>query len=108
EKKKANSIGQGPFKFSHVSLERDGVIAESNVPETRRANIYFNIRSPLPGTFIISLHYKGRDKAILEMDLKLDDLLEKQQDGVQMLDLEYVHLNVGKLIHLLNRTFNKR
>lgn len=42
-----------------------------------RANIYFNILSPSPGTFIIGLHYKGRDKAILEMDLGLDDLLEK-------------------------------
>lgn len=31
----------------------------------------------MPGTFIIALHYKGREKAILEMDLKLDDLLEK-------------------------------
>lgn len=44
---------------------------------TRRSNIFFNITSPIPGTFIIALHYKGRDKAILEMDLKLDDLLEK-------------------------------
>jgi hypothetical protein len=43
----------------------------------RRSNIFFNITSPIPGTFIIALHYKGRDKAILEMDLKLDDLLEK-------------------------------
>lgn len=43
----------------------------------RRPNIYFNITSPSPGTFIIALHYKGRDKAILEMDLKIDDLLEK-------------------------------
>ena len=42
-----------------------------------RPNIYFNITSPSPGTFIISLHYKGREKAILEMDLKIDDLLEK-------------------------------
>lgn len=42
-----------------------------------RSNIFFNITSPIPGTFIIALHYKGRDKAILEMDLKLDDLLEK-------------------------------
>jgi Ras GTPase-activating-like protein IQGAP2/3 len=33
----------------------------------------------MPGTFIIALHYKGRDAAILEMDLKLDDLLEKVQ-----------------------------
>ncbi len=43
----------------------------------RRINIYFNISSPTPGTFIIALHFKGREKPILEMDLKIDDLLEK-------------------------------
>ena len=74
----------------------------------RRANIFFNFTSPSPGTFIIALHYKGREKAILEMDLKLDDLLEKQKDEVQMLDLEYVKLNVSKILSLLNKTFAKR
>lgn len=49
----------GPFKFTHQDLERQGVIQKSNVPENRRANIYFNITSPSPGTFVISLHYKG-------------------------------------------------
>ena len=43
----------------------------------RRNNIFFNITSPMPGTFVITLHYRGRDKAILEMDLKLDDLLDE-------------------------------
>ena len=43
----------------------------------RRRDIYFNITSPVPGTFVIALHYRGREAAILEMDLKLDDLLEK-------------------------------
>lgn len=50
----------GPYKFSHQQLEDEGVIQSSNVPESRRANIYFNFVSPLPGTFVISLHYKGR------------------------------------------------
>jgi Ras GTPase-activating-like protein IQGAP2/3 len=43
----------------------------------RQANIFFLISSPSPGTYLIGLHYKGREKAILEMDLKIDDLLEK-------------------------------
>jgi hypothetical protein len=47
------------------------------ITRRRRPNIYFNITSPTPGTYIIALHYKGREKAILEMDLKIDDLLEK-------------------------------
>jgi Ras GTPase-activating-like protein IQGAP2/3 len=42
------------------------------------------------------------------MDLKLDDLLEKQQQGVQLLDLEYVQLSVSKVLMLLNKTFLKR
>lgn len=68
---------QGPFKFTHQQLEKEGIIAQTEVPEHRRDHIYLTISSPIPGTFIISLHYKGRDKPVLEIDLKLDDLLEK-------------------------------
>lgn len=49
----------GPFKFTHAQLEKEDVIQRSNVPENRRANIYFLFTSPLPGTFVIALHYKG-------------------------------------------------
>lgn len=108
EKKTPKTQALGPYRFTHAQMEKDGIIAESNVPENRRANIFFNITSPTPGTFIIALHYKGREKAILEMDLKLDDLLEKQKDDVQLLDLEYVQLNVAKILQLLNKTFTKR
>lgn len=91
----------------------------------RRLNIYFNITSPAPGTFIIALHFKGRDKPILEMDLKIDDLLEKvsgvlvpvtfawagvdwqQKENNAVLDLEYVQLNVPKVLALFNKvSFN--
>ena len=95
EKKPVKAIAMGPYRFTHAQLEKEGIIVESNVPDNRyvakfcvgtvlpisfwfrRPNIYFNITSPTPGTFIIALHYKGREKAILEMDLKIDDLLEK-------------------------------
>ena len=53
----------GPYKFTHQQLEKEGVIQKSNVPDNRRANIYFNFTSPLPGTFVISLHYKGKCKS---------------------------------------------
>lgn len=119
-KKKSKKDIQGPFKFAYARLDQEGIIVESNVPENRRNNIFFMIQSPLPGTFLISLHYSGipvlsniliragRDQPILEMDAKLDDLLEKQQLGVATLDLEYVHLSVAKLLALLNRTFLKK
>jgi len=108
EKKPIKQTVLGPYRFTHAQLEKEGIIVESNVPDNRRPNIYFNITSPTPGTFIIALHYKGRDKAILEMDLKIDDLLEKQKDNKHLLDLEYVQLNVPKVLGLLKKVFAKR
>ncbi|TLD08271.1 uncharacterized protein PgNI_07100 [Pyricularia grisea] len=98
----------GPYKFTHQQLEKEGVIQKSNVPDNRRANIYFNFTSPLPGTFVISLHYKGRTRGLLELDLKLDDLLEMQKDGQDDLDLEYVQFNVTKVLALLNKRFARK
>ncbi|KAI9322511.1 Rho GTPase activation protein [Dichotomocladium elegans] len=96
---------QGPVKYSHQQLERDGILVDTQVPESRQNNIYLTIFSPVPGTFIIAILYKGRDKPILEIDLKLDDLLEKQQDNVQLLDLEYIKLSVPRTLQLLQKTF---
>jgi len=98
----------GPYKFTHQELEKQGVIQKSNVPENRRANIYFNITSPTPGTFVISLHYKGRNRGLLELDLKLDDLLEMQREKQEDLDLEYVQFNVSKVLQLLNKRFARK
>lgn len=98
----------GPYKFTHQQLEKEGVIQKSNVPDNRRANIYFNFTSPLPGTFVISLHYKGRNRGLLELDLKLDDLLEMQKDNHEDLDLEYVQFNVPKVLALLNKRFARK
>ncbi|KAI6038819.1 ras GTPase-activating protein [Pisolithus marmoratus] len=108
ERKPSKAVVLGPYRFTHAQLEKEGIIVESNVPDSRRPNIYFNITSPSPGAFIISLHYKGREKAILEMDLKIDDLLEKQKDNKHLLDLEYVQLNVPKVLALLRKVFAKR
>lgn len=85
EPKQAKSQVLGPYKFTHAQLEKDGIIVDTNVPENRfvhrpsclgnaksdqpyrRGNIYFQITSGSPGAFVIALHYKGREKAILEM-----------------------------------------
>ncbi|GAA5857887.1 hypothetical protein JCM5353_002893 [Sporobolomyces roseus] len=98
----------GPFKFTHAQFEKDNIIMETNVPENRRASIFFLVSSPTPGAFLIALHYKGREKAILEMDLKIDDLLEKKNQGVEQLDMEYVSLNVSRVLTLLNKTFQRK
>ncbi|KAI1198958.1 GTPase [Nemania serpens] len=98
----------GPYKFTHQQLEKEGVIQKSNVPDNRRANIFFIFTSPLPGTFVIALHYKGRSRGLLELDLKLDDLLEMQKENQDDLDLEYVQFNVTKVLALLNKRFARK
>ncbi|KAJ7931482.1 Rho GTPase activation protein [Mycena leptocephala] len=97
------TVGGKEKKPTKASSKRRGSLWKAIRP-----NIYFNITSPTPGTFIIALHYKGREKAILEMDLKIDDLLEKQKDNKHLLDLEYVQLNVPKVLGLLKKVFAKR
>ncbi|KKA18074.1 GTPase activating protein Sar1 [Rasamsonia emersonii CBS 393.64] len=108
QRKQQKNQELGPYKFTHQQLEKEGVIRKSNVPENRRANIYFMFKSPTPGTFVISLHYKGRARGLLELDLKLDDLLEMQKDNQEDLDLEYVQFNVSKVLALLNKRFARK
>ena len=50
----------------------------------------------------------GRNRGLLELDLKLDDLLEMQQNGQDELDLEYVQFNVPKVLTLLNKRFARK
>ncbi|OLL24295.1 GTPase-activating protein [Neolecta irregularis DAH-3] len=95
EKKAPKSQLLGPYKFTFQQLEKEGIIVASSIPEQRRSHTFFDLSSPVPGTFIIALKYKGRSKGLLELDLKLDDLLEMQQNNMNKLDLEYVHLDVG-------------
>ena len=50
----------------------------------------------------------GRNRGLLELDLKLDDLLEMQKDNQDELDLEYVQFNVPKVLALLNKRFARK
>lgn len=53
--------------YTHKELEKDGVIINSSVPETRRPNVTVAIEIFSEGLFVLNLMYKGRDKPILEM-----------------------------------------
>jgi Ras GTPase-activating-like protein IQGAP2/3 len=50
----------------------------------------------------------GRARGLLELDLKLDDLLEMQKDNLEDLNLEYVQFNVTKVLALLNKRFARK
>ncbi|KAJ7802191.1 hypothetical protein B0H14DRAFT_2385668 [Mycena olivaceomarginata] len=103
----------GPYRFPHAKLEEDGIIVKTHIPETGqvngtrmelRPNTFLNITSLAPETFLVGLHHEGREKAVLEIDVKIVDLLEKQQND-KLLDLEYIQLNVSKLLGLLEKVF---
>ncbi|KAK9249383.1 Rho GTPase activation protein [Lipomyces tetrasporus] len=98
----------GPYKFSQQALQKEGVIVVCNVPQNRVNNLFFYISSPTPGTFVVSLNYKGRIRGLLELNLKLDDLLEMIGNGVEVLDLEYVVVNVPRMLEFLQRQFSRR
>ena len=51
---------------------------------------------------------QGRARGLLELDLKLDDLLEMQKGSYEDLDLEYVQFNVSKVLVLLNKRFARK
>ncbi|PKI82801.1 RasGAP protein [Malassezia vespertilionis] len=94
-------------RFTYQQLDRAKLIRECRLPADRRDQTFFSIQSPMPGTFLISMYYKSRDEPVLEMDLKLDDMLEQQHRGVQYLDLDQVQLHLEGLHSLLNRLYTR-
>jgi len=105
--KNSNVKTKGPFKFSHTKLMQDKIIMESEVPDERRANIFFSFAEAegSPGSFLITVLYKSRK--ISEMKVVLDDLLDRQQHNQLELETEFLVLNVNLLVHLLNKHFMK-
>jgi len=100
---KKEKHNKGPFKFSHVKLQQDGVIIESEVPEERRSNIFFSFSSSSPGIFEIAVLYKSRN--ISTMSVQLDDLLERQHNNNLEYETDFLKLNINLLIFLLNKSF---
>jgi len=56
----------------------------------------------------LTVFLPGRAKSLLELDLKLDDLLEMEKENQLALDLEYATFSVPKLLALLNKKFARK
>eukprot|EP01116_Phalansterium_solitarium_P009241 TRINITY_DN2330_c0_g1_i1.p1 TRINITY_DN2330_c0_g1~~TRINITY_DN2330_c0_g1_i1.p1 ORF type:complete len:873 (+),score=364.65 TRINITY_DN2330_c0_g1_i1:137-2755(+) len=117
KKKKAVKAGDGaitmigPFKFSYNALQKKGVIIESDVPEVSRKMCKFYISCEQMGVFDIQAKIAGAN-ADDPIEIVLDDLLEKNYNGVQRLQLATtkgleVVLDVPLTIHLINKLFLK-
>ena len=92
-------------RFTYDQWERDKIIRASMIPSNRLSDITFHVHSPSPGSFMISLFCQGRPEAFLEIDLKLDDLLEKLQDHQATVKVEYLELDTLRLYLLLDRLY---
>ncbi|KAJ2517651.1 RasGAP protein [Coemansia sp. RSA 2049] len=93
------------YDFKLDVLERMGVVCKSNIPENRQDKVYFSFSSPSTACYVIRLFYKGREKPVINMDLLLEDLLERKHNKIEILDLEYVHLSVVRLLEFLEKKF---
>ncbi|KAJ2387337.1 RasGAP protein, partial [Coemansia sp. RSA 2559] len=81
----------------------------SNIPENRQDKVYFSFSSPSTACYVIRLFYKGREKPVINMDLLLEDLLERKHNKIEVLDLEYVHLSVPwRAFGIVSRSFARR
>lgn len=95
-------------KYTLPQLSKEAVVLDVRLPEPRSGNMLMYMASPVPGTFVISLVMKGRVDPIFTLDLKLDDLLEMNDKGVESLDLECVVFSIKNLLNLLKECINRR
>lgn len=109
-RKKSTNSGSGDFKrvthkYTCSQLVKKGVIVEiKSVPASQHSSITFEIEdTPTVGHFVVKVYV-----AMINMEtltIELDDLLEKQANGVYFLELidGRVKLRTNLLVHLLNK-----
>ncbi|KAF7306050.1 RasGAP protein [Mycena chlorophos] len=106
------SLDLGSYRFTHAQLMTEGIILESNIPESQRPIVYLKIL-PRFSACGISLHYTGRENAFVEREFELSELVEMHDVGKHELDLEYgiiqyAKLDATKLFGLLRRLLSTR
>ena len=103
-KKKDSDFKKNTLKYSCTQLIKKGVIVEIGVPSSQQGSISFEIEdTPQVGHFVVKVYV-----ALINMEtitIELDDLLEKQDNGVYFLELidGRVKLRTNLLVHLLNK-----
>jgi len=98
-----NPSSKKSFKFAYKELSKRGVIIDSDVPTLSRGKTVFNISSTIPGSYEVKAKIAGIRAET--MDLRIDDLLEKQFNGIDRLELDQITLDVNMTIRLLNEKF---
>jgi Ras GTPase-activating-like protein IQGAP2/3 len=99
----------GKKKFTAAKLLKKGVIiALEDVPKEQYGLITFTFSSDEIGIYDVSAKFMGFGIDDAHMEIRFDDLLQKQYENVHVLSLfdGAVKVNVHLLIYLLNNTFN--
>lgn len=96
----------GSYKYSATDLIRKGVLVSLNDYSPRQyGQITLTISSDEPGVFGIEVSLLGI-KMPADLEIRLEDLLESQYNGVTVVELfDGAKVNVNLLIYLLNKKY---
>jgi hypothetical protein len=92
-----------PVKFPYKELVKKNVIYDSVVPTISRSKCKFFISMPEIGRFFIECKIQGL--RVGTMEVELEDMLEKRDNNVLLLDSEKVTLHIPSTILLINQYF---
>jgi len=95
-----------PVEFSYKDLQKRGVIIDSEVPSIARGKTKFLIKPTGPGTYEVKATIAGH--AATTIELRIDDLLERQFNTIDRLELDQVTLDVNMTIVMLNEKFQAK
>jgi hypothetical protein len=90
-------------KSTYKELNKKGIIIDSEVPALNRGKTSFSITSTQPGVYEVKAKIAGI--RVDTMELRIDDLLEKQANMIDRLELDQITLDVNMTIHCLNEKF---
>lgn len=103
----------GPFRYSFVELERDGVVLKSDFPEQFRAHLVFLFSSSTPGIVQVAVVAKqqagpglgSRDTYLFDAKVILEELLMAKEKKHTEVDLHEVVFELNGLVEILNHHF---
>jgi hypothetical protein len=107
ELQKTGSVPQyGSFKYTATELHKKGVLISVNDYSPKQYNqITLTLSSDEAGVFNIEASVMGI-KLTEKLELRLEELLQHQYDGVQVITLfDMAKVNVNLLTYLLNKKF---
>jgi len=101
---KKSKLPKKPVKFAHKDLVKKNVILHSDVPTISRSKCRFFISMSEDRT-TVKIECKIQGISVDTLEINLEDLLEKKDNGVVKYDLGKVVLHVASTISLINSTF---